>query len=279
MSNGKRTLRFGRLAAAGALVLWAGAAQALQITGLAITTDPSNTANGSSTTGANRTEVASSAGLVGAAPGWVADAVGSSVSFDARYAALVAADRESGGGTTTQNAVASWSITFTIDNPTGGAYRIDIDMSRVGTLSLVTDSGGNATATLGALTATIDGAGEPGLGLAAQTLSGAASADAAVNQATTLSLFDSAVSRTVTIAFTWNSTASGAQDEAAVKLGIAGSLATTTADDYAGPTAGDGHLVGVGVTLLSVPVPEPDAAALLLLGLGGLALVGRPRGA
>lgn len=269
-----RTPRIARLAAAGALVLWAGAAQALSITGLTVALGPSNTANATSNAGANRTQVASSVGLVGAVPGPVADVVGASVSFDARYAALIAADREAGAGTTTQNATAAWTITFTIDNPTGGTYQIDVDTSRVGVLALVADTGGTASASLGSVTATLDGLAAPSLGLAAMSLTGGAGGSTNVSQSTTtLSIVDSALTRTVTLAFTWTASASGSQNEAAVRLGLAGALSTTTADD--GSTASDGHHVGIGVTLLSVP--EPRSAALLLVGVALLALSGRER--
>ena len=275
MERTRRTPRIARLVAASTLVLWAGAAQALSITGLTVATDAANTANASGTTGANRFQIASTAGLVGSAPAPVADVAGASVSFDTRYAALLAADREAGGGTTAQSATASYTITFTVDNPTGGAYRIDIDTSRVGALTLVTDSGGSASASLGAVTALIDGAATPSLGLGAVgPLSGAAGGNQAFSQSsTTFSLFDTALTRTVTLAFSWSASASGSQDEAAVRLGLAGGLATTSADDYPGVggrvAAGDGHLVGVDVTLLSVP--EPSVLALLALGLAALA--------
>jgi hypothetical protein len=275
MTYATRLLRIGRLAAAGALVLWAGAAQALSITGLTVALGPANTANSLGNAGANRTQVASSVGLVGSAPGPVADVVGANVSFDARYAALIAADREAGAGTTTQNATAAWTITFTIDNPTGALYQIDIDTSRVGVLALVDEVvGGTATASLGAVTATLDGLAAPGLGLAAMSLTGTAGGSSGVNQSTsTLSIVDSALTRTVTLTFTWSASASSGRDEAAVRLGLPGGLSTTTADD--GSTASDGHHVGIGVTLLSVP--EPRSAALLLVGLVAALALGRER--
>jgi hypothetical protein len=269
--------RVARLAAAGALVLWAGGAQALSITGLSVVADPANTANASSTAGANRFQVASSVGLVGSAPSPVADVVGASVSFDARYAALLAADREAAAGTTSQSATAAWSITFTIDNPTGGAYRIDIDTSRVGALTLVDDGSGSGTASIGAVLASLDGAATAGLGLGAVgPLTGAAGGNQGFSQtSSTFSIFDTALTRTVTLSFTWTASASSNVDEAAVRLGLGGSLGSTTADDYPGSPAGDGHLVGVGVTLLSVP--EPRSAALLLVSLAALALYRRER--
>lgn len=262
--NRSRAPRIAAWALAASLVLGAGSAHALSITGISVATGAGNTANASGTTGADRFQIASSVGLSGSAPGPVADVVGASVSFDTRYAALLAADREAAGGSQTVNATASYSITFTIDNPTGGAYQIDIDLSRVGSLTLVSDGAGSASASIGAVLATIDGSAAPGLGLAAVgPLSGSASANQGFNQGATLSLFDSAVTRTITLSFTWNASVTSSQDEAAVRLGIAGLLGTTTADNYAGSPAGDGQTVGVGVTLLTVP--EPSRLALLLL--------------
>lgn len=267
--------RIARLTFAASLVLWAGAAEALSITGISVATDAANTADASNNSGASRYQIASSAGLSGSAPGPVADVVGASVSFDTRYAALLAADREAAGGSDTRSATASYTITFTIDNPTGGNYRIDIDTSRVGALTLVSDGAGTGSASIGAVLAMIDGSAAAGLGLAAVgPLAGAASANQGFSQSsTTLSLFDSAVTRTVMLSFTWSASVTSAQDEAAVRLGLGGLLGTTTADDYPGvggrSAANDGHHVGVGVTLLSVP--EPMALVLLALGLVGLA--------
>jgi hypothetical protein len=264
----------GSLAAAGALLLSASAAQALSISGLTVALDPANTANSISNAGANRTQVASSVGLVGSAPGPVADVVGASVSFDARYAALLAADREAGAGTTSLGATAAWSITFTIDNPTGGLYQIDIDTSRVGSLTLVNDGSGGASASIGAVLAFIDGAPVAGLGLGAVgPLSGTTGGSQGFSQSGTVSIVDSALTRTVTLSFTWTASTSSNVDESAVRLGLAGGLTSTSADD--GSPASDGHHVGVGVTLLSVP--EPRSAGLLLVGLAALALCRRLR--
>lgn len=267
--------RIARWSFAASLVLGAGAAEALSITGISVATGAANTADASSTSGASRYQIASSAGLSGSAPGPVADVVGASVSFDTRYAALLAADREAAGGSDTRSATASYTITFTIDNPTGGSYRIDIDTSRVGALTLVSDGANSGSASIGAVLAMIDGSAAAGLGLAAVgPLAGAASANQGFSQSsTTLSLFDSAVTRTVMLSFTWSASVTSAQDETAVQLGLGGLLGTTSADDYprvgGSSAANDGHHVGVGVTLLSVP--EPMALVLLALGLVGLA--------
>ena len=263
------------LAALVVLGLAGARAEALSITGIAIAPTASNTADASGTNGANRFQIASATSIVSSTPGPVTDVAGASLSFDTRYAALVAADREAGGGTTAANATASYTITFTINNPSGGSYRVDIGSSRIGALTLVSDSTGNATATLGAVSGSLNGVANPTLALAAVgPITSASDTDLPFSQTTsTLSVVDSALTRTFTLAFTWNSTASSSRDEVAVRMGIAGSLATTTADNYPGVggrvASGDGHFVHVGLTLLSVPEPSSClmlAAGLLLLG-------------
>jgi len=260
-----------RALALSALLVLAGArAQALSISGIAIAPAAGNTANASGTNGANRFQIASATSIVGSTPGPVADLAGAALSFDTRYAALVAADREAGGGTTNANATASYTVTFTVNNPSGGSYRLDIGSSRIGALTLVTDSGGNATATLGAVSGTLNGVANASLALAAVgPVTSAASTDVPFSQATsTLSIFDSALTRTFTLAFTWTESTSSSRDEVAIRMGIAGALASTTADDYPVPgrvASGDGHFVHVGLTLLTVP--EPSTCLLLAGGL------------
>jgi hypothetical protein len=277
------SLRWHSLLLALSLVAAAPAAHALSVSGIAIAPTGANTASLLNNAGANRAQVSSSAALVGAAPGPVADEVGASVSFDARYAQLVAANREAGGGSFVQSATASWSITFTIDNPIGGLYRLDVDTTRLGALTLVNDGGGNASAALGAVTGLLDGVPDPALALpAVPTLSGAAGGNAGFSQTgTTLTLFDSAPSRTFTLTFGWTATATSARDEAAIRLGLPGALTATSADDYPGAggrvAANDGHFVRVGVTLLAVP--EPGALTLVLGGLVALAAERRRAGA
>ena len=246
-------------------------ARALSVGGITVAPTGANTADFLNGAGANRLQVASAAALLGAAPGPVADVAGASVSFATRYAQLVAADREAGGGTATQNAVADYSITFTVDNPLGGVYRVDVDTSRLGALTLVDDGGGGASAALGAVTGLVDGVSDAALALPAlATLTGGGGGDQGFSQTgATLSLIDSAPSRTFTLSFSWTASASGSRDEAAVRMGLGGALAGVTADDYpgvGGRVAGaDGHVVNVGVTLLNVP--EPGTIAVLGGGL------------
>ena len=254
-----------------ALLLAPAPARALSITGLKVATSSANTANKSRTTGNNQYQIASSVALVGSAPAPVADTVGASLSFGTRYAALVAEDRDAANGTTTRNATEAYTITFTVNNPLGGTYRLDIDTSRLGALTFVNDSGGGATASLGAVTGTLNGVANPALALAAV---GPLTATGGANQGfsqtgSVLSIVASNVTRTFTLGFTWTGSATSSQDEAAVRLGISGALANATADDYPGvggrSASGDGHFVDVGVTLLAVP--EPGTLALLAAGL------------
>jgi hypothetical protein len=271
--------RWPALLAALALTGAALPAHALSVTGITVSLGGSNTANAINNNGANRSQVASSAGLVGSAPGPVADVIGANVSFDARYAALVAADREAGGGGTMTLANASWSITFTVDNPIGGVYQVDVDTSRLGALTRVDDSTAGATATLGAVTALVDGVANGSLALPALTLApGNGAANTGFSQTgTTVSIFDSAPTRTFTLSFSWTTSTDSTRDEAAVRMGLGGALTGVTADDYPGvggrTAASDGHFVGVGVTLLLLP--EPSTIVLCGLGLAALAGVRR----
>lgn len=262
-----------------ALVL-APAAGALDITGLSITTVGGNTANSSSTNGNNNNEVASSTSIVTAPSGPVADTVGSSLSFQTNYDWLVMADRDNNGvGGFSTTATADYQITFTVDNPTGTTYRIDIDTLRIGSLTGFTDHTGDSTTTLGAVTGSVDAITNASLALAAVGPFVTAVSDTSdfSQSSTTLSITSSAVSQTYVLRFTWNGTASSNNDESAIRMGIAGTVGGVSADDYPGQgsrtLANDGHFVTVGATIISAPEPAP--AALIALGLVALALRAR----
>jgi MYXO-CTERM domain-containing protein len=255
------------------------AAGALDITGLAITTVGANSANSIQNTGNTFNQVASSTSIVIAPSGPVADSIGSSLAFQTRYAWLVAADRDAGGGTHTQSATAEYQITFTVDNPAGHTYRIDIDTLRVGALTNVTDDAGDSTITLGAVTGSVDAVVNGALALATvgPFTSDSTGTSTFSQSGTTLSITDSALSRTFTLNFTWNGTAFSNKDEAAIRMGIGGGITGATADDYPGQgsrtLANDGHFVTVNTQIISTPEPTP--AALIALGLVGLALRAR----
>ncbi len=273
----------GKLGTVLALLALAAPAHALQITGLSVVLGAGNTANELSDTGNNRAQIASSVSVVTAPGGPVADTPGSSTSFGTRYASLLAVDRDGpGGGTTSRSATSTYTITFTVDNPTGGTYQIDIDTLRVGALTGVDDdAGGDGTQTLGAVVGSVDSIVQGNLALAAVgPFTTATTGTATFNQTgTTLTIVDSALSRTFTLDFSWSSSATSSKDEAAIRMGTAGSLSTTTADDYPGvgprTAASDGHFVDVTATYLVVPEPEP--VVLATLGLIGLAIGARRR--
>jgi hypothetical protein len=251
------------------LGLPAASAGALSISGLTIALGASNAPNLLQSSGANRIQVASATSIVGSAVGPVADVLAASVGFDTRYAALLAVDREAGGGSLTRNATADYTITFTVENPMRALYQIDVDTTRIGALALVSDSGGSASASLGAVTGLLDGVADPALALAAVgPLAGVAGGNLPFSQTGgTLSVLGSALSQTYTLAFTWSASATGGQDEAALRLGQGGSLTGVTADDYPGASspAGDGHFVSVGVSIVSLP--EPNRLSLIPVGL------------
>jgi PEP-CTERM motif len=254
-------------------------AGALNITGLSISTTGTNTAN-SLINGNVATQVASSTSITIPASGPVADTIGSALSVQTRYAWLVAADRDNGGSAFPQAATAAYQITFTVDNPTGATYRVDIDTLRIGSLTNVNDftGGGNpgsGTISIGAMTGSVDGIANGTLALAAVgpfTSTPTATSDFS-QTGTTLSITDSALSRAFTLAFTWTGSASSDHLEAALRMGINGGITGATADDYPGQggrtAANDGHFVNIGSTIIAVP--EPATALLLALGLAALA--------
>jgi hypothetical protein len=257
-----------------AALMLAPSASALNLTGLSIATTGSNTASVTQNTGSNPTQIASATSIVIAPSGPVADTIGSSLSFQTRYASSLTADRSAGAGTFTQNQTSDYTISFTVDNPTGATYQVSIDTLRVGALTLVDDSGGNGSATLGAVTGSIDTITNGSLAMA--TLGPVATTTTFSQSGTTVTITDNALSRTFSLAFNWTNSVTSAQDEASIRMGIDGGVTSATADNYSldGRTlSGDGHFVSVNTQIISAPEPAP--AALIALGLAALALRAR----
>jgi hypothetical protein len=266
-----------------AALLLGPAAGALNITGLSVVKTASNLPADSTSlvTASSQLQVASSTNVV-LNPIATGDTLGSNVIFKTQYAELVAADMETttGNGTATQNLTSDYTITFTVDNPTGATYQVVIDTSRIGALTIVGDDArgtSTATATIGAVSGSVDGIVDSALTLATLGLTSTNSGTTAFNQtSTTLTISDNAISRQFVLAFNWTNQAFSAKDEAAVRMGIDGSLnpaSGTTADNYSldgRSVSGDGHFVTVSTTIISTPEPAP--AALIGFGMIGLAL-------
>jgi hypothetical protein len=260
--------------------LLAARADALSITGLSIAKGGTNTADSTVTTGQNFSQITSSVSTP-TSPIAAADTLGSFSQFMTRYAMIVAADRQMTSGNFTLNMTSSYSITFTVNNPTGATVKIDIDTLRAGALTSVDDSGGSSTITLGAVTGKVNTVTQAGLGLTA--VGGSASATAintAVSQTgTTVSIITNAVTSNYTLQFDFSSSVVSAQDGGAIRMGNAGSLAMT-ADDYPGAgsrtQANDGHFVTVKATITGV-VPEPATGGLVAFGVLLIALRNRAR--
>src|SRR5262245_30559553 len=152
-----------------AAFLLAPAAGALDITGLSVTRTALNTADlAPNNTGGsnNRTQIGSSTSIVITPSGPVADTLGANILFKTQYASTMTADRELTTGNFTQTQVSDYSITFTVDNPAGHTYRIDIDTLRVGALTIVTDGANTASLTLGNVTGSVDTVSEANFALA-----------------------------------------------------------------------------------------------------------------
>jgi len=264
-----------------AAALFAAPAGALSIVGLTPAKNVTNTLDSTSDSGANRMQV-TSAIATQLAPVAAADTLGSYTEFITRYSMMVAADRtQTTGSALTVNMTSNYSITFSVSNPTLATVRVDIDTLRVGALTIVTDSSGDGTLTLGAITGTLNLATQAGFGVASQTLNNASSANTAFSQnGTTVSVITSAALTAYTLNFSWNSSAVSNYDGAAIRMGATGGISSTTADDYPGTgsrtQANDGHFVTVKATIIAA-VPEPNTGGLVTLGLLALALRARTR--
>ena len=277
------TFRLGCLVPVLTAALLASRADALSITGPTIAKGLLNTLDGSTTTGNNFMQTTSAVSTT-LAPSAAPDTLGSFSEFITRYAMIVTGDRQNTTGSTTTNMTSSYSITFTVNNPTGASLKIDIDTLRVGALTSISDSAGNSTISLGAITGQLNTVTQAGLGVAAASQTaptGTGNANTPFSQAgTTVTILTSAVTSVYVLQFDWTSQVVSAQDGAAIRMGVAGSLGTA-ADDYPGAVfprtqTDDGHFVDVKATIIAV-VPEPETGALVALGALMLGVRARAR--
>ena len=150
-----------------------------------------------------------------------------STTFDARYAAVVSADRGGSGGpgTTTRNFTGDFTITLELTEAASTAWSFTLDVLRMGAQTIVSDGSGNASVSQGALTGSETGAGSissGSLSLAAlATLSNASaqttSPNAPFNQSTTavISGIGTGAAQTVILNFIFNASASSVDPPAA----------------------------------------------------------------
>jgi hypothetical protein len=264
-----------------ALALVASRADALSITGLVIAKGGTNTADGTTTSGQNFSQTTSSVSTT-LSPTTVPDTLGSFSEFITRYAMIAAADRQMTTGNFTLNMVSSYSITFTVNNPTGATVKIDINTLRSAALTSVHDSTGSSTITLGAVAGQVNAVTQPGLALAAAGGTASSSAiNTSVNQSSTgYTITTNAIATAFVLQFNFSSSVVSAQDGGAIRMGTAGSL-PMTADDYPGAgsrtAANDGHFVDVKATIIAA-APEPNTGGLVALGLLAIAMRSHARG-
>ena len=208
----------------------------------------------------------------------------SATSFATRYAMVTGADSETNQSIAVTQ-TASYTITFQVNANVGEAWSVLLDLSRVGALTLVTDSNGRASATLGAMSGSVSGgslSGSLGLG-AVGPLPGPGDADQLFSQTSTAAIdgVGTGAPQTVTLNLTWTASATsttgkganGAGDEAAIRMGIDSALTGYTADNY--PGVGSRTLTNDGQFVSATLVPEPGTMLMMFAGLVGLALFGR----
>jgi hypothetical protein len=214
--------------------------------------------------------------------------------FDARYAAVVSADRQgggSGGGTTTRPFNGDFTISFTITEAASVAWSFTLDVLRTGAQTLVSDGSGQASVAVSALVGNLTGAGtldSGALSLAGlTTLSSASSADSPFNQTANavISGVGTGSAQSVSLNYVFSASSSSVDpagappdgDEAALRMGLDSSLGSFSADDYPGLGLRNLATDGIFVMLRLIEAPEPGSALLMGLGLGALAWQRRRR--
>jgi hypothetical protein len=135
----------------GALALaYAPAAGAVSISNLTVTLDGSNSAPLFDDSGPVGAEIRRSVGVTSSA----------AMQFITRYQAGVYTDAGGNGATSNITTLtASYTISFDVIDAVGSNWQLDIDTSRIGARSAVTDGGGSSAFALSAVTGLVGGAG------------------------------------------------------------------------------------------------------------------------
>ncbi len=233
-------------------------------------------------TNSNRSDSFDSAVNVVNGGGSVADSLGATVSAKTRYAYTQTADADgSFPGAVDFTATSNYRVVFTVDAGAGTVYDLQIDTARLGALVTRDESGSTATATINAVSGSLNGVGNANLGLAGPlSRSSSDTGVLAVNQGSTLQLLNLTGSNTYTLDFQWTTRTQSnngilAGDEGVALFGLDTRVNTKVgaADDYPGTSgrtdpSADGHFVTVTATVVEV-VPEPSTwimAAVASLG-------------
>jgi hypothetical protein len=255
---------------------------AATISGITIARNTGNTADFFDDAGGEASAVQSTATITASDP----------TSFDARYAAVVSADRggsSSSAGTTTQNFTGDFTIMLQLTETASTAWSFTLDVLRIGAQTIVSDGSGNASVVMGALTGTETGAGSitsGSMGLAAlPTLAnagvfGTPSLNTPFNQSTAavISGIGTGAAQTVILNFVFDASATSVDpfgdsvqgDESALRMGHDSALSFFSADDY--PGVGLRNLATDGIYVLFRLEDAPEPGTALMLGLGLMAI-------
>jgi hypothetical protein len=205
-------------------------------------------------------------------------------SFLTRFAAMLAVDSEAGGSNQNLSFDVDYVVTIAIDAAVGETWQLEVDNWRYGALTLVDDLVGSGRAQARAMDVlvTVGGAtltsGTLDLG-ATGNLNGSTGGYADISQTTT-GMLEGVGAQTVTLQFNFQLrahtiTQGGAGDEASVRMGLASTISSFSAGQYAGigfrSLGSDGQFVNARL------VPEPSTFLPVSLGLLGLAILGRNR--
>jgi hypothetical protein len=226
------------------------------------------------------------------AGGSMALACNASVTAATHYSSITVGDNGSNSAADRAQGFTDYTATFSVAMPVGHFYRIDIVSRITGAATVVDDyalgNGTNGIASITNVTGSVNGVGLASLNLTSATTQTGSSGTNDVpfnvsNTYTILGIPGSGAAQTYAVRIQFstvgnsqlNTSVFDNSDEAALRLGIAGSLGSISADDYPGAgsrtIADDGHFLTFTATYdILTCIPEPSSALLALTGLVGL---------